>query len=265
LRATLVALNVDHSIITDNVIPRNGMDRIDFLERLRNLSLEPLTSKKGPLRGKSPSWSADTTLIIYLNDIYYSANQIWELIETNEGNYDMACAMDFYYRFYDIWVARDLWGTPLSGQHPYFHDWDSVTRMRHGEPIRVFSCWNGVVVMRAEPFLTQNVTFRSSAPHEIYHSECTWLCYDFWRTGFTRILINPKIRVAYHRRFYMVQNYINPWLVHPFQYLAAWWRWALGVEYKEVMSPQSQLVDQHRNIPDVAKDWKTYMDRPWIQ
>ena len=34
----------------------------------------------------------------------------------------MVCGIDFYYSFYDDWVARDINGKHLNRIYPYFHD-----------------------------------------------------------------------------------------------------------------------------------------------
>jgi len=56
-------------------------------------------------------------MVVFLNDIILHASDVIELVSTEDGHYDMACAMDFeLFKFYDTWVARDL-----SGQS--FDDW----------------------------------------------------------------------------------------------------------------------------------------------
>ena len=38
----------------------------------------------------------------------------------------MVCGIDFYYSFYDDWVARDINGKHLNRIYPYFHDKKSL-------------------------------------------------------------------------------------------------------------------------------------------
>lgn len=84
----------------------------------------------------------------------------------------MVCGMDFYYSFYDDWVARDINGKHLNIIYPYFHDkkslknlfsiqyhqqqiqnhYDYATTAIHG-----FSCWNGVAVMLASSFIHDQI------------------------------------------------------------------------------------------------------------
>ena len=54
--------------------------------------------------------------------------------------------------FYDVWVARDADGKPLSNTPPYVaHDY-SLARLRAGLPFPASCCWNGLVAIDAEPF-----------------------------------------------------------------------------------------------------------------
>lgn len=62
--------------------------------------------------------------------------------------------------FYDIWVARDLDGQQFLKGSPYVTDPYSLQRIRAGLPFRVKCCWNGLVVMRAAPFVQQNLRMR---------------------------------------------------------------------------------------------------------
>lgn len=111
------------------------------------------------------------------------AEDILELLLTNGMQYDMACAMDYtYFRMYDMWVTRDLnvmngghhsdtqppkalpaavsppvyvsmlviQGDVPSAWYPYIQESVSRSRVRQGLPFRVYSCWNGAVVLPGE-------------------------------------------------------------------------------------------------------------------
>lgn len=246
LEITLTSLSIPHTIVTERRAEKGDLTRIGFLAWLRNLALKPLYSLR---------WDPKNTSIVYLNDIVYSSSQLIRLINTNDGQYDIACAVDYFFRFYDTWVTRDLRGRQLAPTHPIF--WDSTARAleRQGSPIRIFSCWNGVAVLKAEPFLAKGntpIVFRPSTPEQVYHSECFWICYDFWTAGFTRILINPQVIVSYEHLWYWLQNYIWPIFVHPFQ-LAYHWLTTPSFEMP------SSVPTADRSVPLVAAGWREYL------
>ena len=55
-------------------------------------------------------------------------------------------------QFYDVWVARDADGKPLSNTPPFVHHDYSLARLRAGLPFPASCCWNGLVSIDAEPF-----------------------------------------------------------------------------------------------------------------
>jgi hypothetical protein len=58
--------------------------------------------------------------------IWFQYTDFNNLINSNNGIYDMVCGIDFYYSFYDDWVARDINGKHLNRIYPYFHDKKSL-------------------------------------------------------------------------------------------------------------------------------------------
>lgn len=66
----------------------------------------------------------------------------------------MACAMDYYYTFYDSWVARDRNGDALRSHYPHIVDPETRQLLKQNQATPVNSCWNGITVMRASPFAT---------------------------------------------------------------------------------------------------------------
>jgi hypothetical protein len=88
--------------------------RIPIMAAFRNRALAPLFDAKSHFHDPS-------TLVLFLNDILVTADQLVELMLTNDMEYDMACSMDFEsLQLYDIWVARDLHGRHLSRWFPFF-------------------------------------------------------------------------------------------------------------------------------------------------
>lgn len=99
--------------------------------------------------------------------------------------------------FYDIWVTRDLNGKRFFNRVPYTQDKLAVDSMQQGHPFPAYCCWNGMVVLSAQPFKQQGVHFRSHAEGECAGSECSLLCDDFHRANASRVLIDPGVRAVY--------------------------------------------------------------------
>nr|CAG8487819.1 7779_t:CDS:2 [Entrophospora candida] len=207
LQSSLNLLGVANTIITDDNSKRYDR-RIPYMANLRNQ-------------------------IIYFNDILWSVSDILTLLETNNYDYDAVCAMDYYWTFYDTFATRELplpfsyssepsslnvsdsYPWPPTSYYPYFYNPTVQQQIYNGEPVQVFSCWNGVVVMNAEPFVKHNVRFRALMPLleeglPFEASECCLVYSDFRKLGYNKIFINPDVRVSYKYRFYIWSNYILP-------------------------------------------------------
>ena len=106
--------------------------------------------------------------------------------------------------FYDNWVARDINGTALENA-PFgevFHHSTSSVRWQQHLPIQVQSCWNGIAVLDPVPFYQpKHVRFRMAriAEGECSASECSLICNDYWEAGYGRILMVPRVKLAYDR------------------------------------------------------------------
>jgi alpha-1,3-mannosyltransferase len=59
------------------------------------------------------------------------------------------------------------------------------------EAFPAFCCWNGLAVLRAEPFY-RGLRFRSTRPGQGVLSECTNLCLDLWANGYSRVVVDPQ-------------------------------------------------------------------------
>ncbi|KAH7906326.1 glycosyltransferase family 69 protein [Hygrophoropsis aurantiaca] len=219
-----------------------GNNRIDFLAAIRNRALEPLMENGGYDK------------VIFSNDIFIEPETIVELLETAEGEYDMACGLDFaHFGAYDAWVLRDRQGKLASSVWPYFFDEADYQAMHTESPVPVFTCWNGIIVVRADPLLpialrsngtlstdplstplptthpaahipptspalTPPLRFRASAPGECFSSESFLLPYDLRRQfNMQRIYVNPRVITAYQWRFYL---YFKWFMRHP---VLKWW------------------------------------------
>jgi alpha-1,3-mannosyltransferase len=104
--------------------------------------------------------------------------------------------------FYDNWVARDINGTALENA-PFevvFHHPLSNERWQRHLPVQVQSCWNGIAILDPMPFYTPPaVKFRMAdiLDNECSASECSLICNDYWQAGFGRIMMVPRVKLAY--------------------------------------------------------------------
>ncbi|KAG2072083.1 hypothetical protein BDR04DRAFT_1097390 [Suillus decipiens] len=249
LDADLALMGVSRRILTgDETISRpeylGGRERIEFLAATRNRALEPLME-------------GGYDKVIFSNDVFIEPETLVELLETNDGNYDMACGLDFgHFGAYDMWVLRDRQAKLTSGIWPYFFDEADYRAMQTDSPAPVFSCWNGIIVFPADPLipiplrsnrtlstdplpydlpsthpaaqdpsmrglspaLTPPIQFRTSATGECFSSESFLLPYDLKRQfNLQRMYVNPRVITAYKWRYYA---YFKWFMRHP---VLRWW------------------------------------------
>ena len=104
--------------------------------------------------------------------------------------------------FYDNWVARDINGTALENapfESIFLHGPSQERFMQH-LPIQVQSCWNGIAILDPAPFYSPpHVRFRMAriTENECSASECSLICNDYWEAGYGRILMVPRVKLAY--------------------------------------------------------------------
>ncbi|KAJ3722748.1 glycosyltransferase family 69 protein [Lentinula guzmanii] len=182
--------------------------RIEYLAEVRNSAFVPLHE----LRDAEGEYF-DT--IVFMNDILPCVDDILELIwQSRRNNAGITCAADYMYHdeigapvFYDNWVARDINGTALENA-PFemiFHHSESSQRFQAHLPVQVQSCWNGIAVLDPAPFYTPpHVKFRMAkiTEGECSASECSLICNDYWQTGYGRIMMVPRVKLAYDRKVY---------------------------------------------------------------
>ncbi|KAJ5716448.1 hypothetical protein N7493_008359 [Penicillium malachiteum] len=116
-----------------------ALRRIPYLSRTRNLSLRPLEelAKHGYTFDK----------ILFLNDVVFTPNDVFQLLDTNDGSYAAACSMDFAKapNYYDTFALRDASGhEALMSTWPFFRNTVSRHAMKNLHPVPVQSCWNGM-------------------------------------------------------------------------------------------------------------------------
>ncbi|GAA5932264.1 glycosyltransferase family 69 protein [Sporobolomyces koalae] len=254
--AALTTLGIEHTVVSD---PRktdwSKVDRIDQLAVYRNVALAPV--RQGLADGKP------FEDVLFVNDVFVGPTDALELLwQRRAQEADAACAMDWRptkgilskwgrsIKMYDNWVARsmtgnmlrprlDVWSEARHGIEELFtldEDLPSRKRLERGLPIPVYSCWNGMIALAAEPFRTTGINpktherigpavqkdqrpFRSStdgakfrsalrSQGECAASECKTLAKDFWARGYNRWLIVPTVRAVYDS-----STYTHPHLV----------------------------------------------------
>lgn len=130
--------------------------------------------------------------------------------------------------FYDNWVARDINGTALENA-PFenvFHHPESSERFQDHLPIQVQSCWNGIAVLDPAPmYAAPHIRFRMArlAEGECSASECSLIGNDYWDAGYGRIIMVPRVKLAYdqvrlhrtHLELFFILSAILNFLISP--------------------------------------------------
>ncbi|KAK0460589.1 glycosyltransferase family 69 protein [Desarmillaria tabescens] len=182
--------------------------RIEYLAEVRNAAFVPLHE----LRDAENEYF-DT--IIFMNDVLPCVDDLLELIwQSRNNNAGITCAADYMYHedigapvFYDNWVARDINGTALENApfEQIFHHPLSSQRFQRHLPVQVQSCWNGIAVLDPAPFYSPpHVRFRMAKimEGECSASECSLICNDYWESGYGRILMVPRVKLAYDSKVF---------------------------------------------------------------
>ena len=189
--------------------------RIKYYAQLRNRCLDYIY--------EIPNLNFSNTKVIFFNDIIFEYENIINLLSTNNEDYDAVCGLDFYDCFYDSWVSIDLSGYSLRHDFPFFVNKEGQDLVINHKPVRVFSCWNGVMAFTAEPLKDKKIKFRYelNADRDIqyflnadqqfnYESECTYFHIDLYSLGYGKKFINPDVRVAYEYKYYYLQKMYYP-------------------------------------------------------
>lgn len=184
--------------------------RIEYLAEVRNAAFVPLHD----LRNTQNEYF-DT--IIFMNDILPCVDDLLELIwQSRKNNAGITCATDYMFHeelgspvFYDNWVARDINGTALENapfesvfHHPYAQE-----RFQRHLPVQMQSCWNGIAIMDPAPFYAPpHVRFRMAriTEGECSASECSLIGNDYWDAGYGRLLMVPRVKLAYDNRVFEI-------------------------------------------------------------
>ena len=227
-RRALEAAGIATNITANGPLTRRGRQRIDFLADARNELLKPLRAMAHERRFDR---------VVFVNDVLFEAGDVRKLlavgadiacgtdfIPIGEAHKIYRPAVDEMYPiFYDAWVARTLDGLPLRAMPPYVAPESAAPLLRkvaraglsfpdytravnaielavvepQPEVVQLQCCWNGVVVVKAEPFYT-GLVFRSDLPGECGASECSHFCSDMRALNYTRVAMHHGVRVAYN-------------------------------------------------------------------
>ena len=207
---------------------RKELRRIPYLSNIRNKALQPLwdmassSSSRDSGSGKQHA-PRKFDKILFLNDVYFSIPQLLELLSTNEGRYAAACALDFSKApaYYDTFALRDTSGEePMMSTWPYFRSSKSRSALKRNEDVPVMSCWNGMVIMPAEPFYDQlqPLKFRGVsdqlAKQHLEGSECCLIHADNPYSPGRGVWLNPRVRVGYNEAAYKAvkdEDWLGSW------------------------------------------------------
>jgi len=206
LKAKLVRMGIPHDVQTSETWKpppvTKHTDRIKRLAGFRNVAL----------RGLTDSFAAEYDEVIYLNDVFFCATAVLnQLLASHRNDADLTCSVDMVYdkpgqgpRFYDVWVARDPSGKRFVNEFPYTGHNGTKDSWNNGDAFPAFSCWNGIVVMKANLFQKERLSFRAGrAPFECMASECELFARDMWMIGRHKILVEPKSVVTYQKSWFM--------------------------------------------------------------
>ncbi|KAF9233043.1 glycosyltransferase family 69 protein [Melanogaster broomeanus] len=156
--------------------------RIEYLAEVRNQAFNPLHELRD-------SHNEYFDSIIFMNDILPCVDDLLELIwQSRRNNAGITCAADYMYHEYPCELDVAAQGTPV-----FYDNWMHL-------PLQVQSCWNGIAVLDPAPFYTPPyVRFRMArlAEEECSASECSLICNDYWEAGYGRILMVPRVKLAY--------------------------------------------------------------------
>ncbi|KAJ7178075.1 capsular associated protein [Mycena filopes] len=171
--------------------------RIEYLAEVRNAAFVPLHELRD-----SENEIFDT--IVFMNDILPCVDDLLELIwQSRTNNAGITCAADYmYHDEIGAPVFYDNWNAPFES---IFHHAPSNDRFQKHLPIQVQSCWNGIAILDPEPFyLPPHVRFRMAhiTDGECSASECSLICNDYWNAGYGRIMMVPRVKLAYDRRVF---------------------------------------------------------------
>ena len=252
-----------------NINERNKTNTTDF-ERYTHLRIEyfaKIRNKCFDFLYSIPNIDYNNTKIIFFNDIIFEYEDIISLLSTNNEDYDAVCGLDFDHHFYDTWVSIDLNGNSLRHGFPYFINKEAQDLVINHKPIRVFSCWNGIIIFNALPLKDKKIQFRyekdynrtvkygiNSDQQFSYESECTYFHIDLHELGFTKKFINPDVRFAYSYHYYRKKKKAYPNIKDIYTYII---NYVLSIKEKR-NKYMSNYKDKDIKLGSILENWYHY-------
>ncbi|KJZ78381.1 hypothetical protein HIM_02419 [Hirsutella minnesotensis 3608] len=200
----------------DTARNKRELRRIPYLARLRNKTIQDLLD----LHEKGVTFDK----VLFLNDVVFTVEDVLTLMDTNGGDYAAACSLDFSKPplYYDTFALRDIEGRGHVMQTwPYLRARMSRNALVNNmDAVPVKSCWNGIVVMPADPFVSSTkLRFRgipdSLARHHLEGSECCLIHADNPLSKTLGVYLNPRVRVGYNEAAYKATHrgaaWVSPW------------------------------------------------------
>lgn len=251
----LQSLGVQTRIVTDTQSKdMRQKDRVERLATYRNLAMEPFNKELGGMLHGKPF-----DKVIWINDVFFESDTVHALLDTEGGEFDQACAMDFcWLGFYDTWVMRDADGKTVRPFWPYFRAPQDQAAVHARLPVPVNACWNGITAFDARWFMnttksvslptltaamalpphrplqhqddldvaaTVPLSFRSSST--CFASESLLSSLDMHRISWPhrpRIYVNTDLVVTYDRPNYVLYGSMMRWsVVAPWRYFWQYW------------------------------------------
>ena len=230
--------------------------RIEYFAKLRNKCLQYLYEIR--------NINFNNTIIIFLNDIVFKYEDIINLLSTNNEDFDASCALDMNDKtFRDRWVSIDLEGDGMRRYFPFFINKEAQDLVLNHKPIRVFSCWNGVIAFKAAPLKNKSIQFRhkinytqplnnlNNPARDYYESECTYFNIDLFSAGYTKKFINPDVRVTYKHEYFYHSKYFIPSLKSIFGYFLLYFIGLTKKRNKYMSNYKSHKIE----LNSIIKNW----------
>ena len=169
----------------------------------------------------------------------------------------------FSHYFYDRWVTIDLDGNGLKKYFPFFINKEAQDLILNHKPIRVFSCWNGVIAFNASSLRNKQIQFRHKINYTIpkyllnnpnknyFESECTYFNIDLFSLGYGKKFINPDVKVSYKVEDCSNCKYFSIYFKH---FLYSFILYFMGFCKKRNKS-MSDYVNKNIKLNDILKNW----------
>lgn len=214
--------------------------RITYLARERNRAMEPMLQAQEQ-RGVT------FDKVLWINDVIFDVQDFVTLLHTRDGAYAAACSMDYKHppAYYDTFALRDSEGRKTASNYwPWFQGGAARDAALRSEPVRVSSCWNGMVIFDAGPFRDNPpLRFRAIpdalADLHLEGSECCLIHADnpLSAEAARGVWLNPNVRVAYSASAYEAvrarhgEQFPGMWATVAGAWANRWLRWGARLSH----------------------------------